>query len=135
MEPELTTIAQSAPGRLLVLAPNGAIQLVWDNATIRLPIFELAHLAAVLDAWCADEEPPLIRRGYYRLLHSPTGGVQLWLNTTGLLLSREDLRALASLIAAASAEVASPLCRQQRTPFGLGYRRLGPASHGADRHN
>lgn len=132
MESDLTTIVSAAPGRCIGLAPDGSLRLVWDNASLRMPIFDLPHLAAALDTWCAEEEPPQLRRGYYRLMHSPDGGIQLWLNNAGLLLSREELRVLATLVAAAADELCSPLCRQPHTPFGLGYRRMStppPAPH------
>lgn len=135
MESELTTVAHAAPGRLIGLAADGALRLVWDNAAFRIPIYELPHLVAAIDAWCADEEPPGLRRGYYRLCHGPEGGVQLWLNGAGLLLSREDLRALAALVERAEAELCSPLCRQPRLPFGLGYRPMRMAAPGRDRQN
>lgn len=133
MESDLATIVSAAPGRLIGLASDGTPRLVWDTATLRIPTYDLPHLAAILDAWCADEEPPGVRRGYYRLLHGPDGGVQLWLRGIGLLLSREDLRVLTTLVSAAADELCGPLCRQPRTPFGPGYRRLiapRPGPHG-----
>lgn len=135
MEWELATIVRAAPGRLIGLANDGDLRLVWDNATIRLPVFDLPHLAALLDAWYAEEELPQLRRGYYCLLHSPDGGVQLWLHTAGLLLSREDLRVLTGLVSAAAAELCLPLCRQPSAPFGLGYRPLTAPPPGGHRHN
>lgn len=124
MDPEIATIANAGPGRLIGLALDGSLRLVWGEAAFRLPIYDLPHLAGALDAWCAEEEPPALRRGYYRLCHSPDGGVQLWLGAAGLLLSREDLRALAAMVEAAADELCSPLCRQPRSPLGLGYRRM-----------
>lgn len=135
METELTPVALAAPGRLIGLAPDGALRLVWDSAAFRIPTYDLPHLAAAIDAWCAEEEPPALRRGYYRLCHSPEGGVQLWLNGAGLLLSREDLRTMCALVEAAAAELCAPLCRQPRLPFGLGYRPMRMAAPGRDRQN
>lgn len=135
MESELTTVATAAPGRLIGLAPDGALRLVWGDAAIRLPAYDLPHLGAVIDAWCADEEPPGLRRGYYRLCHGPDGGVQLWLNGVGLLLSREDLRVLGALVEAAASELLTPFCRQRRAPLGLGYRPLRAPAAGQDRQN
>jgi hypothetical protein len=135
MESELATIVKAAPDRLIGLAPDGTTRLVWDMATLRIPAHDLPHLAAVLDAWCSEEEPPFLRRGYYRLAHSPDGGVQLWLSGVGLLLSREDLRVLMALVSAAAAELGSPLCRQPRTPFGLGYRRMSAPPSRRDQLN
>ncbi|NTU78859.1 MAG: hypothetical protein HGA45_05555 [Chloroflexales bacterium] len=135
MESELATIVKAAPDRLIGLAPDGTPRLVWDTATLRVPAYDLPHLAAVLDAWCVEEEPPGLRRGYYRLVHGPDGGVQLWLRGVGLLLSREDLRVLTSLVAAAADELCGPMCRQPRTPFGLGYRRLRAPRLGPHRQN
>lgn len=135
MDPELATIVSAGPGRLLGLAPDGSLRLVWGEAAFRLPVYDLPHLAAALDAWCADEEPPALRRGYYRLCHSPEGGVQLWLGAAGLLLSRDDMRALAALVEAAAQELCSPLCRQPRSPLGLGYRRVGAPAPGPHRQN
>lgn len=124
METHLATVACVAPGRLIGLAPDGDLRLVWDAATFRLPIYDLPHLAATLDEWCAEEELPALRRGYYRLCQGSDGGVQLWLHNAGLLLSREELRVLTTLVATASRELCAPLCRQPRLPFGTGYRRL-----------
>lgn len=124
MDAQLATVAIIAPGRLIGLAPDGDLRLVWDATTFRLPIYDLPHLAAVLDEWCAEEELPMLRRGYYRLLLQPDGGVQLWLNNGGLLLSREEVRILVRLVEEAEQELCAPLCCQQRLPFGIGYRRL-----------
>lgn len=135
MELELTTVAKAAPDRLIGLAPDGTPRLVWDAAVLRIPAHDLPHLAAALDLWCSDEEPAEVRRGYYRLLHSPDGGVQLWLHGIGLLLSRSDLRMLLALLTAAAGELCAPLCRQPRTPFGLGYRRLSAARPGPNSQN
>lgn len=136
MEWELATIVRAAPGRLIGLAHDGDVRLVWDTATIRMPIFDLPHLAALLDAWWLEEELPLMRRGYYRLMLSPEGQIQLWLHSTGLALSREELRILNSMVVAAVDELCSPLCRQPNTPFGLGYRPLVVAPpRGRDRQN
>ncbi|NTW03165.1 MAG: hypothetical protein HGA19_18115 [Oscillochloris sp.] len=135
MDWELATIVRAAPGRLIGLAHDGDVRLVWDNATVRLPVFDMPHLAVVLDAWCADEEPPLVRRGYYRLMHSPEGGVHLWLRNTGLLLSREDLRVLTSMVSAAADELCRPLCRQHSDPLGLGYRPMTASAPSTHRQN
>lgn len=135
MDTELATIVHSGPGRLIGLAHDGSLRLVWGDAAFRLPVYDLPHLAAALDAWLADEEPPLIRRGYYRLCHSNEGGVQLWLGGAGLLLSRDDLRALAALVEAAAGELCAPICRQSRTPIGLGYRALTAPAPGPHRQN
>ncbi len=124
MDPHLATVAIAAPGRLIGVAPDGDLRLVWDAATFRLPIYDLPHLAAALDEWCEEEEPPFLRRGYYRLTHSADGAIQLWLHNGGILLSREEVRTLARLVETAAQELCAPLCRQQRLPFGLGYRRL-----------
>jgi hypothetical protein len=132
---ELVAIVRAGPGRLTGLAPNGDLRLVWDNASVTIPAFDLPHLAAILDAWCAEEEPPLLRRGYYRLMHSPEGGVQLWLHNTGLLLSREELRVLTGLVSATSDELCRPLCEQSRTTIGLGFRDLVTPLPGPDRQN
>ncbi|NJN17553.1 MAG: hypothetical protein HC822_15410 [Oscillochloris sp.] len=126
MNLELVTVVRAAPGRMIGMARDGELRLVWDNSAIRLPVFDLPHLATVLDAWHADEEPPLLRRGYYRMMHSPDGAIQLWLQGAGLLLSREDLRMLTALISEAADELCRPLCRQRSTPLGLGYRPLNP---------
>ncbi|NTV65729.1 MAG: hypothetical protein HGA65_19655 [Oscillochloris sp.] len=135
MESDLATIIQAAPGRLLGLAHDGDVRLVWDNATIRLPVFDMPHLAALLDSWEREEELPLLRRGYYRIARSPEGQIQLWINRTGLLLSREELRILTGMVATATHELCQPLCRQPATPFGLGYRRLTVTPRHRDRHN
>lgn len=135
MESEIATIVKATPDRLIGLAPDGTLRIVWDIATLRMPAHDLPHLAAVLDAWALEEESPALRRGYYRLLHSPDGGVQLWVCGAGLLLSREELRVLTNLVAAAVGELCAPLCRQPRTPFGLGYRRLSAPRLNADRRN
>lgn len=135
METELATIARVAPGRLIGLAPDGALRLVWDSASFRIPTYDLPHLAAAIDAWCAEEEPPALRRGYYRLCHGPEGGVQLWLNGAGIMLSREELRTLSALVEAAAGELCVPLCRQPRLPFGLGYRPLSAPAPSRDRQN
>lgn len=135
MELELTPVATAAPDRLIGLAPDGTPRLVWDTAVLRFPAHDLPHLAVVLDSWCSDEEPLEVRRGYYRLFHSSDGGVQLWLHGVGLLLSRSDLRMLLGLVIAATGELCAPLCRQPRTPFGLGYRRLSAPRPGANSQN
>ena len=135
MHAELTTIVYATPGRMIGLAQDGSLRLVWGDASMRLPVYDLPHLAAVLDAWATEEEPPSLRRGYYRLCHSPDGALQLWLNGAGLMLSREDLRVLTALVEAASAELCAPLCRQPHAPFGPGYRRLGVAHPGANTQN
>lgn len=135
MYADLATIAHSGPGRMIGLASDGSLRLIWGDAAVRLPVYDLPHLAATLDAWWADEEPPAIRRGYYRLCHSPDGGVQLWLGAAGLMLSREDLRALTAMVEAAAQELCEPLCRQPRTPLGLGYRPLPAPALGPHRLN
>jgi len=135
MEWGLATIVRAGPGRLIGVAHDGDVRLVWDNATVRLPVFDMPHLAALLDAWCREEELPQLRRGYYRLTHGPDGDVQLWLNSTGLALSRADLQVLRNLVAAAADELCAPLCQQPRAPFGLGYRPLVVAPRGRDRQN
>jgi hypothetical protein len=135
MDRELATIVQTGPGRLIGLAPDGSLRLVWGEAAFRLPAYDLPHLAAALYAWCADEEPPSLRRGYYRLCQSPEGGVQLWMGAAGLLMSREELRALAALVEAAAQELCAPLCRQPRSPLGLGYRPVAAPTPGGDRLN
>ncbi len=121
---ELTTITQVAPGRLIGLAPDGDLRLVWDYTTIRIPVFDLPHLEALLDTWLLEEEPLQLRRGYYRLTHSPEGGYQLWLHTAGLWLSRQDVHTLMSLVTAVVEELCHPLCRQPKATFGLGYRKF-----------
>jgi len=121
---ELTTITQIAPGRLIGVAPDGDLRLVWDHAIIRLPIFDLPHLASLLDLWLLEEEPALLRRGYYRLTHSPEGGCHLWVHTAGLWLSRQDVQMLMSLVNAVVEELCRPLCRQPKAPFGTGYRKF-----------
>jgi hypothetical protein len=135
MESELATIAKAGPDRLIGLAPDGTPRLIWDTATLRIPAHDLPHLEAALNTWCEDEEPPALRRGYYRLMHAPEGGVQLWLRGVGLLLSREDLRVLSALVRTAVVELCAPLCQQPRTPFGLGYRRMSIVRPGRDRQN
>lgn len=120
----IATIVQVAPGRLIGLAEDGDMRLIWDNAAIRLPMFDLSHLATLLEAWAMEEELPFLRRGYYRLVHSADGQIQLWLNGTGLALSRDDLRSLTAMVTAASDELGQPLCRQPHSPLGLGYRPL-----------
>lgn len=135
MKSELAPIVTATPDRLIGVDRAGMPHLVWDLAIVRLPAHDLPHLAAVLDAWCSDEDPPGLRRGYYRLLHSPEGGVQLWLHGIGLLLSREDLRVLLHLVLGAAEAIAPPLCRQPRAPFGLGYRRLGAVRPATDSQN
>lgn len=135
MESELATIARVAPGRLIGLAPDGAARLVWDTASLRIPTYDLPHLAAVLETWCIEEDPPGLRRGYYRLVRAPDGGLQLWLHGIGLQLSREEVRMLTSLVAMAADEISGPLCRQPRTPFGIGYRRLVAPRPGANSQN
>ncbi|MCS6939951.1 MAG: hypothetical protein RMJ55_11405 [Roseiflexaceae bacterium] len=121
---ELTTITQVAPGRLIGLAPDGDLRLVWDYTTIRIPLFDLPHLAALLDLWLLEEEPPQLRRGYYRLTHSPEGGYQLWLHNAGLWLSHQDIHTLTTLVNTVVEELCRPICRQPKAPFGLGYRKL-----------
>lgn len=134
MELELLTVVRAAPGRQIGLAADGDARIVWDNVVIRVPVFDLPHLAALLDLWWAEEELPLLRRGYYRLLPSPDGGVQLWIQQIGLLLSREELRTLTQLTSAAAEELCRPLCRQHK-PHGSGYRQLVAARRGVNRHN
>jgi hypothetical protein len=135
MDSELTTVALAAPGRLIGAAADGTLRLVWGEAAFRLPIYDLPHLAAAIDAWCADEEPPPLRRGYYRVCHSPEGGVQLWMSGAGLLLSRDELRTLGALVEEAARELCVPLCRQPRLPFGLGYRPMQAPVPGPHRFN
>jgi hypothetical protein len=135
MESELAPVAVAAPGRLIGLAPDGALRLVWGEAAFRIPAYDLPHLAAALDSWLADEEPPALRRGYYRLCHGPDGGVQLWMSGAGLQLSREELRVLCALVEAAAEELCAPLCRQSRQPLGLGFRPLPTPPPGAHRQN
>lgn len=135
MESELATVAHAAPGRLIGLAPDGSLRLVWGEAAFRLGVYDLPHLAAALDAWCEEEEPQALRRGYYRLCHSPDGGLQLWMRGAGLLLSREELRALVALVEEAAQALCAPLCRQPRSPLGLGYSRLVAPTRGTNRQN
>lgn len=132
---ELTTITQVAPGRLIGIAPDGDLRLVWDYTTIRIPLFDLPHLAALLDLWLLEEEPPLLRRGYYRLTHSPEGGYQLWLHTAGLWLSHQDMHTLTTLVNAVAEELCRPLCRQPKAPFGLGYRKFIASPRKGHNHN
>ncbi|RRR75326.1 MAG: hypothetical protein EI684_04965 [Candidatus Viridilinea halotolerans] len=122
---QLTTLAHATPGRMLAFAQDGTLRLLWDDATLRIALFDLPHLAALLEDWAQEEELPLLRRGYYRLEPAPNGGLQLWLNNVGLNLSRDDLRTLTSLIAAAE-ERLTCLGKVVRTrPFGPGFRKLG----------
>lgn len=135
MAPDLALLVQAAPDRLIGVDREGVPHLVWDLATLRIPAHDLPHLAAVIDSWCSEEEPPSLRRGYYRLTHGPEGGIQLWLRGISLLLSREDVRVLLQLVEAAAETLSLPLCRQPRTPFGLGYRRLSAAHPMPDSRN
>lgn len=135
MDHELATITHAGPGRLIGLAHDGSLRLIWGDAAIRLPVYDLPHLGAALDAWCADEEPPALRRGYYSLCHGPGGGIQLWLGGAGLLLSRDDLRVLTAMVDAAAHELCGPLCRQPRSPLGLGFRPIGAPTPGPHRQN
>ncbi|MCG8348959.1 MAG: hypothetical protein MI924_14405 [Chloroflexales bacterium] len=121
---ELATIASVGPGRMIGLAPDGALHLVWGEATFRIPAFDLPHLAATLDVWVATEALQELRRGYYYLCSAPNGGVQLWLNAVGLLLSREELRVLTTLVETVTRELCVSLDQQPQAALGLGYRRL-----------
>jgi hypothetical protein len=132
---ELATIASVAPGRLIGLAPDGALHLVWGEAAFRIPAFDLPHLAATLDAWFAAETLTELRRGYYYVCTAPNGGVQLWLNAVGLLLSREELRALATLVETVTRELSTPLDHQPHAALGLGYRRLQASPPSAPQQN
>ncbi|NCC35930.1 MAG: hypothetical protein EOM24_28525 [Chloroflexia bacterium] len=124
METQSITLARATPGRLITANLDGSLNLVWDEATIRIALYDLGHLAMLLDEWCAEEEPGLLRCGYYRLMQSPDGGIQLWLNKTGLCLSRDDLQILNRLIRTAEALLEAPIPQQPALPFGLGYHRL-----------
>jgi hypothetical protein len=135
MDLDLVIVVRAAPGRQIGLAADGDLRLVWDNVAIRLPVYDLPHLAVLLDTWFVEEELPLLRRGYYRLMPGLEGGVQLWIQNTGLLLSREDLRTLATLITAAADELCRPLCRRHNKPHGAGYRQLVASRRGVNRHN
>lgn len=135
MESEFATIVRAAPGRLIGLGHDGALRLVWDHAAVRLPAFDLPHLAAALDEWHRDEELATLRRGYYRLTRDTAGGVQLWLHSVGLMLSREELRVFASLVSAAANELCRPMCRQRGSPLGLGYRPMVARTGEIDRQN
>ncbi|PDW04801.1 hypothetical protein [Candidatus Viridilinea mediisalina] len=125
MDLQLTTLAQATPGRMLAFAPDGSLRLIWDEATIRIALFDLSHLANLLDDWAQEEELPLLRRGYYRIEPAPNGGLQLWLNNIGLNLSRAELRTLTSLIEAAEARLSCLGEMVRARPFGPGFRKLG----------
>jgi hypothetical protein len=131
MDPQLTMIAQAAPGRMVAFANDGTLRLIWDEASYRIAAFDLPHLAALLEDWALEEELPMLRRGYYRIDQAPGGGLQLWLNNAGIALSRDDLRALTGLIEAAELRLSCLGEMVRARPFGPGFRKLGAPGRGS----
>jgi hypothetical protein len=140
MDAHLCLLASATPSRFVSLGSDGSLYLAWDDATFRIPSYDLGFLAALLDEWCVAEELPRLRRGYYRLEHASDGGLLLWLNRAALGLSRDELRALVGLVQAVEAQLveadlhaaprnAPPAC------MGAGYRTLRPCGFGANCQN
>ncbi|NJM06233.1 hypothetical protein HC891_08605 [Candidatus Gracilibacteria bacterium] len=124
MNAQLTPIASATPGRLIALLPDASLCLMWGDASFRIAPYDLAHLAAVLDDWGLEEELPTLRRGYYRLVQGYDGGVQLWLNSAGLCLSRDELRVLTALVHEAEAQLNALGQSAALAPFGPGFPTL-----------
>jgi hypothetical protein len=119
----LASLACISSSRSLAVDNQGMLYLHWDDATLRMPLYDLGHLVMVLDAWEEGEELAVLRRGYYRLCQSPDGGLQLWLNNSGICLSRHDLRQLAQLLRGAEEQLQQPLVAHNN-PFSAEYRVL-----------
>ncbi len=124
MDLQLTPIARITAQRFIGLCADGSLRLVWGDAVFRIPPYELQHLAAVLDAWEHEEEPPGLRRGYYRLIHGPDGEIQLWMNNAALCLSRAELRLLAGLVRLTDSCLSTALSSAASPPFSQEYRVL-----------
>lgn len=124
MDLQLTPIARITAQRLIGLGADGSLRLVWGDAVFRIPPYELQHLALVLDAWEREEEPPGLRRGYYRLIHGPDGEIQLWMNNAALCLSRDELRLLAGLVRLTDSCLSTALHSDTAPPFSEEYRVL-----------
>jgi hypothetical protein len=118
MNLQLAPLASISAHRMIAACPAGTLYLIWDNAILRLPPFDLPHIAAVLDGWEHEEEPPALRRGYYRVAHTADGGLMLWLNGAAIGLSRNDLRALLGLLQAAAERFAAIPESLAGSPFG-----------------
>jgi hypothetical protein len=129
MNLQLTPLASISAHRLIAACPTGTLYLVWDNAILRLPPFDLPHLAAVLDGWECEEELPGLRRGYYRVAHTADGGLMLWLNGAAIGLSRNDLRALLALVQDAERRFDAIHESPAGSPFGPDFHVLA-AGHG-----
>jgi hypothetical protein len=130
MHLQLSPITSASAHRLIAACPSGTLYLVWDNAILRIPPFDLGHLAAVLDAWGREEEPPVLRRGYYRVAHTADGALMLWINGVALGLSRNDLRTLLTLLQSAEQAFAAQAVESiAGDPFGPDYQVLA-ASRG-----
>lgn len=122
MSVSIATVASLTEHRRVTSCADGSLCLIWENATIRLPRYDLGHLLTLIDTWEEAEELPGLRRGYYRVEHSPAGGLQLWLGGAGISLSRDDLRVLGGLLRNAEAYLeCSVSCR---CGVGPEYRRL-----------
>ncbi len=124
MNLQLTPLATLSAHRKIAVCPSGALYLIWDNAILRLPPFDLPHLAALLDGWESEEEPPGLRRGYYRVAHTADGGLMLWLNGAAIGLSRNELRALLGLVRAAEDRIHNRPESLAASPFGPDFRLL-----------
>ncbi len=124
MNLQLTPVASASAHRLIAVCPAGTLYLIWDNAILRLPAYDLPHLGAVLDGWEREEEPAGLRRGYYRVAHTADGGLMLWINGAALGLSRHDLRALLGLLQEAERCFETQPESLASAPFGPGYRVL-----------
>ncbi|MFV9507531.1 MAG: hypothetical protein AB4911_23520 [Oscillochloridaceae bacterium umkhey_bin13] len=124
MDNPFTLIARATPGRMVTAATDGSLRITWDETTLRIGAYDLAHLAALLDDWRFADEPGMLRRGYYRIEPACDGGVQLWLARSGLWLSRDDLAMLHELIELAELQLTA-LCTAvaAQHPFGPGFRR------------
>jgi hypothetical protein len=119
MNLQLSPIARASARRMVAMSASGALYLVWDNAFVQLPNFDLPHLAGLLDGWEHEEDPAGMRRGYYRVSHSADGALMLWLNGVALALSRDDLRVLSGLLRTAG-------CSLEQLPESLAAAPFGP---------
>lgn len=128
MDLQLTPIARTSEQRLVAVCGDGSLHIVWGEASFRIPIYDLPHLTAVLNNWEEDAEIIGLRRGYYRLLHAPEGGIQLWMNNAGLWLSRDDLRSFCELLHSAEAFLTDIPDEQRQPPFNQDYRTLSGIS-------
>jgi hypothetical protein len=128
MDLQLTPIARANDQRLVAVCGDGSLHIVWGEASFRIPIYDLSHLTTVLSNWEDQAEIIGMRRGYYRLLQAPEGGMQLWLNNAGLWLSREDLRIFSDLLHSAELFLADEPDNLKPAPFNQDYRVLNACS-------